>query len=100
MLHLRWSCIILKQKKMASGPVILVLIIHLLYHNFEVLYFFLAVFERVTKKSVHGIWSRRSKLNLVGAHINVFTGEWTQKVWFCPFSGSFKETASILSLIF
>nr|CAB3478469.1 unnamed protein product [Digitaria exilis] len=38
-----------------------------------------AVFERVTKKSVRGIWSRRSKLNLVGAHINIFTGEWTQK---------------------
>ncbi|XP_039849285.1 alpha-mannosidase I MNS4-like isoform X3 [Panicum virgatum] len=37
------------------------------------------VFERVTKNSVRGIWSRRSKLNLVGAHINVFTGEWTQK---------------------
>ncbi|KAF8663869.1 hypothetical protein HU200_055204 [Digitaria exilis] len=37
------------------------------------------VFERVTKKSVRGIWSRRSKLNLVGAHINIFTGEWTQK---------------------
>lgn len=84
---------------MASEPVILVLIIHLLYRNFEV-YFFLAVFERVTKKSVRGIWSRRSKLNLVGAHINVFTGEWTQKVWFCPFSDSFKATASILSLMF
>nr|AWA44967.1 alpha-1,2-Mannosidase [Saccharum officinarum] len=39
------------------------------------------VFERVTKKSVRGIWSRRSKLNLVGAHINVFTGEWTQKAY-------------------
>ncbi|CAO2171638.1 unnamed protein product [Urochloa humidicola] len=37
------------------------------------------VFERVTKNSVRGIWSRKSKLNLVGAHINVFTGEWTQK---------------------
>ncbi|KAK3162094.1 hypothetical protein QOZ80_1BG0085310 [Eleusine coracana subsp. coracana] len=37
------------------------------------------VFEQVTKKSVRGIWARRSKLNLVGAHINVFTGEWTQK---------------------
>ncbi|OEL23643.1 Alpha-mannosidase I MNS4 [Dichanthelium oligosanthes] len=37
------------------------------------------VFEQVTKNSVRGIWSRRSKLNLVGAHINVFTGEWTQK---------------------
>lgn len=39
-----------------------------------------AVYERVTKNAVRGIWARRSKLNLVGAHINVFTGEWTQKV--------------------
>ncbi|KAL6845244.1 hypothetical protein ACP4OV_024739 [Aristida adscensionis] len=38
-----------------------------------------SVFEQVTKNSVRGIWTRRSKLNLVGAHINVFTGEWTQK---------------------
>ncbi|BAC03258.1 P0490D09.10 [Oryza sativa (japonica cultivar-group)] len=38
-----------------------------------------AVYERVTKNSVRGIWARRSKLDLVGAHINVFTGEWTQK---------------------
>uniref|UniRef100_A0A0E0C8D2 alpha-1,2-Mannosidase n=1 Tax=Oryza meridionalis TaxID=40149 RepID=A0A0E0C8D2_9ORYZ len=37
------------------------------------------VYERVTKNSVRGIWARRSKLDLVGAHINVFTGEWTQK---------------------
>lgn len=37
------------------------------------------VFEQVTKNSVRGIWARRSKLDLVGAHINVFTGEWTQK---------------------
>ncbi|XP_043692306.1 alpha-mannosidase I MNS4 [Telopea speciosissima] len=37
------------------------------------------VFEQVTKNAVRGIWARRSKLNLVGAHINVFTGEWTQK---------------------
>ncbi|RWR80960.1 alpha-mannosidase I MNS4 isoform X1 [Cinnamomum micranthum f. kanehirae] len=37
------------------------------------------VYERVTKNAVRGIWARRSKLNLVGAHINVFTGEWTQK---------------------
>lgn len=41
-----------------------------------------AVFERVTKNAVRGLWARRSKLNLVGAHINVFTGEWTQKVTF------------------
>ncbi|KAF0919130.1 hypothetical protein E2562_028436, partial [Oryza meyeriana var. granulata] len=38
-----------------------------------------SVYEQVTKNSVRGIWARRSKLNLVGAHINVFTGEWTQK---------------------
>lgn len=37
------------------------------------------VFEQVTKNAVRGLWSCRSKLNLVGAHINVFTGEWTQK---------------------
>lgn len=37
------------------------------------------VFEQVTKNAVRGIWARRSKLNLVGAHINIFTGEWTQK---------------------
>ncbi|KAL2923921.1 Alpha-mannosidase I MNS4, partial [Bienertia sinuspersici] len=38
-----------------------------------------AVFEQVTKNAVRGLWACRSKLNLVGAHINVFTGEWTQK---------------------
>ncbi|KAK1271906.1 putative alpha-mannosidase I MNS4 [Acorus gramineus] len=38
-----------------------------------------AVYELVTKNAVRGIWARRSKINLVGAHINVFTGEWTQK---------------------
>ncbi|WOK99416.1 alpha-mannosidase I MNS4 [Canna indica] len=37
------------------------------------------VFEQVTKNAVRGIWARRSKINLVGAHINIFTGEWTQK---------------------
>ncbi|XP_023521335.1 alpha-mannosidase I MNS4-like [Cucurbita pepo subsp. pepo] len=40
------------------------------------------IFEQVTKNAVRGLWARRSKLNLVGAHINVFTGEWTQKVTF------------------
>ncbi|KAK2647151.1 hypothetical protein Ddye_022346 [Dipteronia dyeriana] len=38
-----------------------------------------SIFEQVTKNAVLGIWARRSKLDLVGAHINVFTGEWTQK---------------------
>ncbi|XP_038970215.1 alpha-mannosidase I MNS4 isoform X2 [Phoenix dactylifera] len=37
------------------------------------------IYEHVTKNAVRGIWARRSKINLVGAHINVFTGEWTQK---------------------
>ncbi|KAE8731520.1 Tetratricopeptide repeat-like superfamily protein isoform 1 [Hibiscus syriacus] len=31
------------------------------------------------KNAVRCLWARRSNLNLVGAHINVFTGEWTQK---------------------
>ena len=38
------------------------------------------VFEQVAKNAVRGLWARRSTLDLVGAHINVFTGEWTQKV--------------------
>ncbi|KAG0468535.1 hypothetical protein HPP92_017863, partial [Vanilla planifolia] len=38
-----------------------------------------SVFEQITKNAVRGIWARRSKINLVGAHINVFSGEWTQK---------------------
>ncbi|VVA33300.1 PREDICTED: ER [Prunus dulcis] len=37
------------------------------------------IFEQVTMNAVRGLWARRSRLNLVGAHINVFTGEWTQK---------------------
>lgn len=37
------------------------------------------VFEQVAKNAVRGLWARRSSLDLVGAHINVFTGEWTQK---------------------
>ncbi|KAA8527695.1 hypothetical protein F0562_035436 [Nyssa sinensis] len=37
------------------------------------------IFEEVTKNAVRGLWARRSKINLVGAHIDVFTGEWTQK---------------------
>ncbi|XP_075512241.1 alpha-mannosidase I MNS4 [Primulina tabacum] len=37
------------------------------------------IFEQVTKNAVRGLWSRRSRINLVGAHIDVFSGEWTQK---------------------
>ncbi|KAL3649050.1 Alpha-mannosidase I mns4 [Castilleja foliolosa] len=36
-------------------------------------------FEQVTKNAVRGLWARRSRINLVGAHIDVFSGEWTQK---------------------
>nr|XP_048333092.1 alpha-mannosidase I MNS4 isoform X2 [Ziziphus jujuba var. spinosa] len=41
----------------------------------------ITVFEQVTKNAVRGLWARRSKLNLVGAHINIFSGEWTQKAY-------------------
>ncbi|XP_052190234.1 alpha-mannosidase I MNS4 [Diospyros lotus] len=37
------------------------------------------IYEQVTKNAVRGLWARRSKINLVGAHIDVFTGRWTQK---------------------
>ncbi|KAL2463695.1 putative alpha-mannosidase I MNS4 [Forsythia ovata] len=37
------------------------------------------IFEQVTKNAVQGLWARRSKINLLGAHIDVFSGEWTQK---------------------
>lgn len=37
------------------------------------------IFEQVTKNAVRGLWARRSGINLVGAHIDVFSGEWTQK---------------------
>ncbi|XP_057771420.1 alpha-mannosidase I MNS4 [Salvia miltiorrhiza] len=37
------------------------------------------IFEEVTKNAVLGLWARRSRINLVGAHIDVFSGEWTQK---------------------
>lgn len=42
------------------------------------------VFEQVTKNAVRGLWARRSRINLVGAHIDVFSGEWTQKVILQP----------------
>ncbi|MCD7463875.1 Alpha-mannosidase I mns4 [Datura stramonium] len=37
------------------------------------------IFEQVAKNAVRGLWARRSKINLVGAHIDVFSGDWTQK---------------------
>lgn len=36
-------------------------------------------FEKVTKRAVLGLWAQRSRLGLVGGHINVFTSEWTHK---------------------
>lgn len=37
------------------------------------------VFETVARNAVRGLWAQRSQLGLVGAHINVFSGEWTHK---------------------
>lgn len=48
--------------------------------TFSVFDFWNVVFEQVTKNAVRGLWARRSRINLVGAHIDVFSGEWTQKV--------------------
>jgi len=39
----------------------------------------LTEFEKVTKRAVQGLWAQRSRLGVVGGHINVFTSEWTQK---------------------
>jgi mannosidase alpha-like ER degradation enhancer 2 len=36
-------------------------------------------FSDAAKNAVRGLWKYRSALNLVGAHINIQTGEWTQK---------------------
>lgn len=57
--------------------------LYLPLNHFEVLLITFSmntVFEQVAKNAVRGLWARRSKINLVGAHIDVFTGEWTQKV--------------------
>ena len=35
-------------------------------------------FRRAAEKALEGLWSRRSELNLVGTHLNVRTGDWTQ----------------------
>ena len=37
------------------------------------------VFEKVALRSMRAIWSRRSRLDLVGAHINILDGTWTQR---------------------
>ncbi|CAM6113553.1 unnamed protein product [Calypogeia fissa] len=37
------------------------------------------VFRTLARNSVRGLWAHRSPLGLVGAHINVFSGEWTHK---------------------
>ena len=37
-------------------------------------------FDRVAKRAVKSLWAKRSgAMNLVGAHLNIQTGEWTQK---------------------
>ncbi|XP_002985136.2 alpha-mannosidase I MNS4 [Selaginella moellendorffii] len=37
------------------------------------------VFEEVSRNAVRGLWAQRSHIGLVGAHINVLSGEWTHK---------------------
>ncbi|CAI5978118.1 unnamed protein product, partial [Closterium sp. NIES-65] len=37
------------------------------------------VFEDVARNAVRALWARRSSLGLLGAHIDIFTGEWTHK---------------------
>ncbi|GAQ88520.1 Glycosyl hydrolase family 47 [Klebsormidium nitens] len=37
------------------------------------------VFEDMALNSLRGLWSRRSHLGLVGAHIDVYSGEWTHR---------------------
>ncbi|KAJ3333549.1 hypothetical protein HDU76_006856 [Blyttiomyces sp. JEL0837] len=37
------------------------------------------IYERVARRAVRALWSRRSSLDLVGNHINVITGDWTYK---------------------
>lgn len=39
-----------------------------------------AVFEEVARAAIRGLWERRSSLGLVGAHINIVSGDWTHKV--------------------
>jgi ER degradation enhancer, mannosidase alpha-like 2 len=34
-------------------------------------------YEQAARRATHALWSRRSKLNLVGAHIDILTGKWT-----------------------
>ncbi|EKX45303.1 hypothetical protein GUITHDRAFT_157889 [Guillardia theta CCMP2712] len=36
-------------------------------------------FERVAKRSLLALWSRRSSMGLIGAHLDIMTGQWTHK---------------------
>ena len=36
-------------------------------------------FKQLALRAAKAIWSRRSKLGLVGGHIDIFTGKWTHK---------------------
>ena len=35
-------------------------------------------YELAARRASHALWERRSELNLVGAHINILTGAWSQ----------------------
>ena len=36
-------------------------------------------YERVAKRALVALWSRRSEMGLVGGHIDIVTGQWTHK---------------------
>eukprot|EP00850_Spirogloea_muscicola_P013748 SM000095S24962 [mRNA] locus=s95:144540:149855:- [translate_table: standard] len=41
--------------------------------------FVLYAYEEAARDAVRGLWAQRSSLGLVGAHIDVFSGDWTHK---------------------
>ena len=36
-------------------------------------------YEAAALRALRGLWARRSGLNLVGAHIDIVSGEWTHR---------------------
>ena len=38
------------------------------------------IYEFTCRRAIHSLWSHRTKKGLIGAHIDVFTGRWTEAV--------------------
>lgn len=38
------------------------------------------IYEFTCRRAIHSLWSHRTKMGLIGAHIDVFTGRWTEAV--------------------